>query len=124
MLIGVSLGVALLAAFGQAVSGFGFALISVPLLIPFAGASAAVAAPPILSFLTMGSSLHQRACPVAHGSVVSATPISGCRRSGLLALQLLAARWLSLVMGCTVIVMVIVARTASSGIDPLRWPAC
>jgi hypothetical protein len=59
------------------VSGFGFALISVPFLIPFAGASAAVAAPPMLSFLTMGSSLHQRACPVAHGSVVSATPIVG-----------------------------------------------
>lgn len=109
VLIGAALGIALLAAFGQAVSGFGFALISVPLLIPFVGAPAAVATATMLSFLlTLSSSVQQRAhVQWRTVTVVSATAVVGMP-FGLLALQLLAARWLSLVIGCTLIVMVVV----------------
>ncbi|MDQ2847033.1 MAG: sulfite exporter TauE/SafE family protein [Actinomycetota bacterium] len=119
VLIGAAFGIALLAAVGQAVSGFGFALISVPLLIPLIGAPAAVAAATMLSFLlTLGSSVQQRAhVQWRTVAVVSATAVAGMP-FGLLALQLLAARWLSLVIGCTVIVMVIVLARRTHG--PVR----
>lgn len=114
MLIGAALCIGLLAAFGQAVSGFGFALIAVPLLIPLIGAPAAVATATMLSFLlTLGSSVQQRAhVQWRTVAVVSATAVVGMP-FGLLALQLLASRWLSLVIGCTVIVMVIVLARRS-----------
>ena len=109
VLIVASLGISLLAAFGQAVSGFGFALISVPLLSLTLEPAAAVAVATMLGFvLTIGSSFHQRAhVQWRTVAVVSATGLLGMP-FGLLALQLLDARWLSLVIGGTVIVMVIV----------------
>lgn len=109
MLIAASVGIAALAAFGQAVSGFGFALISVPLLSLSLEPAAAVAVATMLGFvLTIGSSLQQRAhVQWRTVAVVSATGLIGMP-FGLLALQLLDARWLSLVIGSTVIVMVVV----------------
>lgn len=114
MLIGAALGIAMLAAFGQAVSGFGFAMISVPLLIPFIGVPSAVATATMLSFvLALGSSLQQRAhVQWRTVAVVSATAVVGMP-FGLLALQLMESRWLSLVIGCTVIVMVVVLARRS-----------
>lgn len=126
MLIAASVGIAALAAFGQAVSGFGFALISVPLLSLSLEPAAAVAVATMLGFvLTIGSSLQQRAhVQWRTVAVVSATGLIGMP-FGLLALQLLDARWLSLVIGGTVIVMVVVLarrhhRTAQDGQLPTR----
>lgn len=126
MLIAASVGIAALAAFGQAVSGFGFALISVPLLSLSLEPAAAVAVATMLGFvLTIGSSFQQRAhVQWRTVAVVSATGLIGMP-FGLLALQLLDARWLSLVIGGTVIVMVVVLarrhhRTAQDGQLPTR----
>jgi len=126
MLIAASVGIAALAAFGQAVSGFGFALISVPLLSLSLEPAAAVAVATMLGFvLTIGSSLQQRAhVQWRTVAVVSATGLIGMP-FGLLALQLLDARWLSLVIGGTVIVMVVVLarrhrRAAQDGQLPTR----
>lgn len=106
VLIVASVVIATLAGFAQSVSGFGFSLLSVPLLIPFIGAQGAVVAATTLSFLlTVGSSWHQRSHvqwrPVA---VVSATAVVGMP-IGLLALHYLDGRWLSLLIGCVVIGM-------------------
>lgn len=55
-------GVVLASSFAQAVSGFGFAMIAIPLLIPVVGAKAAVVIVTLLSgALTLGASLGDRA---------------------------------------------------------------
>ena len=104
--------IAAVAGFAQSVSGFGFALLSVPLLVPFVGAPSAVVAATGLGFvLSVGTSVHQRAhIPWRTVLVVSATALIGLP-VGLLALRLLDARWLSLLIGCVVIGMtVLIAR--------------
>lgn len=108
MLIVAALVIATLAGFAQSVSGFGFSLLSVPLLIPFIGAPAAVVAATSLSLLlTIGSAWHQRAHVqwrtvfVVSGTAVIGMPI------GLLLLHYLEARWLSLLIGCVVIGMTV-----------------
>lgn len=122
MLILAAVLIATVAGFAQSVSGFGFALLSVPLLIPWVGAPAAVVAATGLGFLlSVGTGIHQRAhIPWRTVFLVSGTALVGLP-VGLLALRLLDARWLSLLIGCVVIGMtVLIARPRTR---PIRGPA-
>lgn len=96
------------ASFAQAISGFGFSLLAVPLMVPLVGPQGAVITATMLSgLLTLGSSANQRRHvqwrPVL---VVSAAAVCGIPL-GLLALRLLSAHWLTLIIGAVVIAMTI-----------------
>lgn len=110
--------VAALSAYAQAVSGFGFALLAVPLMIPFVGPGHAVVIATALGlFLTAGSSYTLRAYvewrPVMK---VSAGAMAGIPL-GLLVLLFLDAHWLTLLIGTVVIlttVLLAVQKTSQA----------
>jgi len=96
--------IAAVAAYAQAVSGFGFAMLSVPLMIPVLGAQSSVVVATVLSFvLTIGSTIAERRHvqwrPVL---TLSAAAILGIP-IGLAVLLLLDPHWLTLIIGLVVI---------------------
>lgn len=111
--------IAALAAAAQAVSGFGFAMLSVPLMIPVLGAPSSVVVATVLGFvLTIGSTVAERRNvewrPVLTLSAVAliGVPI------GLAVLQLVDPHWLSLVIGIVVIgATVLLARRTPLHLD-------
>lgn len=93
-----------LAAFGQALTGFGAALISVPLLSLLIGPVAAVVTVTMLSvFLSAGMAIQlRRSIDVSALRVVVPAGILGMPL-GLLALRFVEPRWLSLGIGVVVL---------------------
>lgn len=92
------------AAFTQAISGFGFAMLAVPLMAPLVGPQGAVVTTTMLSgLLTAGTSVtlraqvHWRAVIIVSAAAICGIPL------GLVALQLLDENWLALIIGLLVI---------------------
>ncbi|WP_417563330.1 sulfite exporter TauE/SafE family protein [Microbacterium sp.] len=96
--------IAAVSAYAQSVSGFGFAMLGIPLMIPVLGAPSSVVVATVLGLLlTIGSTVAERAHvqwrPVLalSGAAVLGIPI------GLAVLVLLDPRWLTLFIGVVVI---------------------
>ncbi|WEG09253.1 sulfite exporter TauE/SafE family protein [Microbacterium horticulturae] len=114
--------IAALAAAAQAVSGFGFAMLSVPLMIPVLGAPSSVVVATVLGLvLTIGSTIAERRAvewrPVfaLSGAALVGIPI------GLAVLQFLDPHWLSLVIGVVVIgATVLLARRTPLQLESRR----
>lgn len=107
--------IAAASAYAQSVSGFGFAMLGIPLMIPVLGAPSSVVVATVLGFLlTIGSTVAERRYvqwrPVL---TLSAAAVLGIP-IGLAVLVLLDPRWLTLFIGVVVIgaTMLLARRTA------------
>lgn len=98
--------IAALAAFAQALSGFGFALVAVPLMTVMTGPQTAVTVVTALGgILSLGASVHQRHHVERRtAGLVSVAGLVGMPL-GLLALSVLSARSLSVLIGAVVLVL-------------------
>lgn len=108
--------IAAVAAYAQAVSGFGFALLAVPLAMPLVGVQEAIATATLLGFiLTFSASVKLRS-QVAWKPVmtVSAAAIVGMPL-GLLILQWADPHYLALGIGCVVLLTVVVLAWGKLG---------
>lgn len=108
-------GIATLSSYAQAISGFGFAMLAIPLMIPLVGPQSAVVIATGLGFaLTIGSS-------VAHRSFIQWRPVLTISAAalfgipvGLVIIQILEERWLTLAIGVVVIAAtILLARHAA-----------
>lgn len=108
LLIAVAL-VAAVAALAQMVTGFGFALVSIPLLSLLTDPMTAVTAGTVLSlWLTGTATVHQRRhVDWSTTRLVTLTGLAGIR-FGLVALRLIHPSWLSVLIGTVVIAFTIV----------------
>nr|WP_255498915.1 MULTISPECIES: sulfite exporter TauE/SafE family protein [unclassified Leucobacter] len=109
-------GIAAVASYAQAVSGFGFALLAVPFAMPLVGVQQAVVAVTLLGFiLTFAASLKLRTQvswkPVA---LISVSAIVGMP-IGLLIMQWADSRYLSLGIGLVVLATVVVLASGGLG---------
>jgi uncharacterized membrane protein YfcA len=103
VLIGVA-AVCAFSAFAQIITGFGFALVGIPLVAALTDAVTAVVAVTVLSTaLTAGAAAHQRHLVDWRATrVVTATAVVGLP-IGLLAVRTVETRWLDVLIGAVVL---------------------
>lgn len=96
--------IAAVSAYAQAVSGFGFAMLGVPLMIPTLGAPSSVVVATVLGLLlTIGGTIAERKHVLWRPVLtLSAAAVLGIP-IGLAVLVLLDPRWLTLIIGVVVI---------------------
>ena len=114
LVVGIAL-IAAFSAFSQMITGFGFALVGLPLLALLTDPATAVVAMTALStLLTLGATVHQRRLvDWRTAGSVTAMAVLGLP-IGLVALRFVDSRWLSVLIGIVVLVFTIaLARGAA-----------